>query len=217
MATNNIFYPLDLRIGSSGSPSLGIGVGVNFIVETSNGNFETGAVLDIVTTDVTSTSEDFDWVFKSMLNGASSDEKFRITSDGRLYGKFLHNNGGSLTGTTNQYIASGTFTPTISNTANISTNTARTAQWIRVGNVVTFSGNVSISTTSTSISANFDISLPITSSFSTIYQAGGAGGMYNNTPIQVRSNNGSNTALVVFISNSTSTSDLSYTIQYEIV
>jgi hypothetical protein len=83
-ATNTVSNVLTLTSQSSGTPAAGIGAGIALIAETAAGNNETGAVIHAVTTDVTSTSEDFDLVFKTMQAGAAADEKFRITSDDKL-------------------------------------------------------------------------------------------------------------------------------------
>jgi hypothetical protein len=83
-----------------------------------------------------------------------------LTDDGRLYGTALHNNAGAVTGVVNQYIASGTYTPTVSNTNNIVSTTPGVFQWNRVGNVVTISGFILISTTGTG-TTDFDFTLPI--------------------------------------------------------
>src|SRR5581483_11126649 len=95
-----------------------------------------GSIIESVSTNVTSSSEAFDLVLKTMSAGTAAAEKLRVTSDGRIYGKALHNNPGSVSGTTNQYIASGTYTPSISSTNNIASNAPQSCQWIRVGNVV---------------------------------------------------------------------------------
>jgi hypothetical protein len=77
----------------------------------------------------------------------NNTQKLVITSDGRLYGTALHNNVGSVTGSTNQYIASGTRTATADNLSNCDTVTPLTEQWMRVGNVVTVSGGVEVDPT----------------------------------------------------------------------
>lgn len=99
-----------------------------------------------------------------------------ITSDGRLYGTALHNNAGAVTGTTNQYIASGTYTPTLANIANTTSRSAGVWQWMRVGNVVTVSGRITAATsasggTGTSVSATLPIALA--GSFGSSSQIGG--------------------------------------------
>lgn len=59
-------------------------------------------------------------------------------------------------------IASGTYTPTLTNVTNITSSTADKFQWMRVGNVVTVSGRVNIQNTATGAS-ELGISLPIAS------------------------------------------------------
>ena len=108
-----------------------------------------------------------------------ANERMRITSDGRLYGLSLHNNAGAVTGTTNQYIASGTYTPTITSISNIDSTTAKVCQWMRVGNVVTVSGAVAIDATSNTSDVKIGISLPIASALTLPEQLGGAGGINN--------------------------------------
>src|SRR6185436_6011021 len=135
---------------------------------------EEGAIIEAVTTDVTSTSEDFDLVFKTMAAGATATEKLRITSTGNLYGTALHNNATCPTGATNQYIASGTYTPTLTGVTNVAASTAYTCQWMRVGNVVTVSGQVDIDATlAASTATELGISLPIASSLTADEQVGG--------------------------------------------
>jgi hypothetical protein len=95
-----------------------------------------------------------------------------VASDGRLYGSALHNTG-TVTGTTNQYIASGTYTPTLTNVTNVAASTARLCQWIRVGNVVTVSGQLDIDLTTTLLASEIGMSLPIASALTTAYQLGG--------------------------------------------
>ncbi len=113
---------------------------------------------------------------------ANGVERFRVTSDGRLYGTALHNNAGAVTGTTNQYMASGTYTPTLTNTTNIAASSITTAwQWIRVGNVVTVSGHANADPTTASTASTLGISLPIASNFAAAGNAGGQGVRIKNT------------------------------------
>ena len=98
------------------------------------------------------------------------------TSNGRLYGTALHNNSGAVTGTTNQYIASGTYTPTLADVSNTSARTAYQGQWMRVGNVVTVSGTLDLMATLISTATRVSITLPIASTFTTSYQCSGTAG-----------------------------------------
>lgn len=92
----------------------------------------------------------------------------RLTLDeaGRVYGTALHNNTSGITGTTNQFIGSGTWTPTTSGLSNVSSAVAEAGQWIRVGNVVVCSGRVNPTVTAVG-NAVFRISLPVTSNITT--------------------------------------------------
>lgn len=75
---------------------------------------------------------------------------------------------------TDNQSASGTYTPTLTNTTNIGASTARLATYMRVGNTVTVAGQLDIDPTATG-AVLLGISLPIASNFSTAYQLGGVG------------------------------------------
>lgn len=109
--------------------------------------------------------------------GSSVPERLRITSDGRLYGTALHNNAGAVTGTTNQYIASGTYTPVLTNVANVAASTMRATQWIRIGNVVHVAGLMDIDPTAVAVTS-FRITLPIASNLASAFQLGGVGAYF---------------------------------------
>jgi fibronectin-binding autotransporter adhesin len=81
-ATNTVTQAIRLDSQSSGTPAAGIGVGMEFAAETSAGNTEVGATIEAITTDVTSTSEDFDLVIKLMIAGAAAAEVARFKSTG---------------------------------------------------------------------------------------------------------------------------------------
>ena len=105
---------------------------------------------------------------------SNSTKRLVITSSGNLYGTALHNNATSPTGTTNQYIASGTYTPTATAAANISSATPQVFQWIRVGNVVSVSGVVAITpTTGANTLTRIGISLPIASAMTAVTNCAG--------------------------------------------
>jgi len=79
-AANTVLDVLRVDRQSSGTPAVGIGVGIEFAVETAAGNTEIGATIEAITTDVTAASEDFDLVFKTMAAGAAASEAMRIKS-----------------------------------------------------------------------------------------------------------------------------------------
>lgn len=98
-----------------------------------------------------------------------------VTDDGRVYGTALHNNAGAVTGTTNQYVASGTYTPTYTGVDNCDSVSAFECQWLRVGNVVTVSGIVNVDATNAASGVRFRATLPIASSLAAARQLAGVG------------------------------------------
>ena len=106
-----------------------------------------------------------------LYNAATATINFGIKSDGRMYGNALHNVG-TVTGTTDQFIASGTYTPTLTSVTNVAASTAYTCQWIRVGNVVTVSGKFDLDVTAAG-ATELGISLPIASNFANASNLGG--------------------------------------------
>lgn len=98
---SGVSYPVSVVHTTSGTPSTGIGTGIQFITETANDNNEIGMSIESVSTDLTSTSEDFNFVLKLMTNGAAPTTKLTVTSagDATLVGD-LQVQGGDLT--TNQ-------------------------------------------------------------------------------------------------------------------
>jgi len=82
--TTTVISPLSVTRTSSGTPAAGIGAGLDFVVETAAANNEIGAVLKAVTTDVSSTAEDFDFTFNLMEGGSTAAEKMRLESNGNL-------------------------------------------------------------------------------------------------------------------------------------
>lgn len=99
--------------------------------------------------------------------------KMTVTADGRLYGSALHNNAGAVTGTAAQYIASGTYTPTLSSGLNVASSISAKAQWIRVGNVVHVTGQLFVTPTATG-QIILNLTLPIASTFTADSDCGGA-------------------------------------------
>lgn len=140
-----------------------------------------------------------------LILGSGGVEQVHLTNDGRLYGKNLHNNAGSVTGTATQYIASGTYTPSLTNGANVAASTAYACQWMRVGNVVTVSGRVDIDPTAAgAASTTLDISLPIASNLALTGQLGGTAvdNSNANTAAAIAPNTVNDRATLGFLANS---------------
>lgn len=155
-------------------------------------------------------------VFTTHPDGGSPTERLRITSDGRLYGTALHNNAGAVTGTTNQYIASGTYTPTISNTVNIDSSSGAVTQWIRVGNVAHVSGVATIDPTSSSSATSFDLTLPIASTLTAVSSLNGVGAYQGSSivPVVITKNGGNDKANLAFVAPSNTSATLYFTFSY---
>lgn len=67
----------------------------------------------------------------------------------------------------------GEWTPTITNGANVSTSTPHSGNYVRIGNKVMFSGQIDVTPTLAATATDFEISLPIASNFTSIYDANG--------------------------------------------
>lgn len=71
---------------------------------------------------------------------------------------------------------SGTYTPTLTNNSNITTSTATTAKYTRIGNIVTVSGSLYVDFT-TSGFVSVELSLPIASDLANDYDVSGTANM----------------------------------------
>lgn len=97
-------------------------------------------------------------------------------------------------------LQSGTYTPTLTNSTNISASTAFACQYMRVGNTVTVSGRVDIDVTTASTSSILRMTLPVNTAFTAREQAGGTASTYSfsGDVIAIRGNQ-SSSAYVEFI------------------
>lgn len=80
---------------------------------------------------------------------------------------------GQLASTDISGLASGVYTPTLTNVANIAASTAYECQYLRSGSTVCVSGKVDIDPTLTATSTQLGISLPIASNFGTAQDCAG--------------------------------------------
>ena len=74
--------------------------------------------------------------------------------------------------TTDGNVFSGTYTPTLANLVNITAGSTYVCQYMRVGNIVTVSGKITLTSTTTA-NNTFNMSLPIPSGFSAQEQCAG--------------------------------------------
>ncbi len=150
----------------------------------------------------------------------STTQHFTVTSDGRLYGSALHNNGGAVTGPTNQYLASGTYTPTRSAEVNMDGNvTTLQAQWMRVGNVVTVSGRFTADPTTATLATSFEITLPIASNLGAAEDAAGTAfcGNIVSMGAEIIGVAANDTAKIQWKASDVTSQTWSYTFTYEII
>lgn len=164
----------------------------------------------------------------ALLLGSTTDtgEQLQVTGDtviktGRLYGTALHNNASALTGTTNQYVGSGTYTPSGTGLTNVSALTPSAAQWTRVGNVVTVSGSVSVTPTAGApTKTTFNLTLPIASNFTATNQVGGAGGRNLAAQVEaalVLADATNDQATIAFMATATGAATLYYSYTYVVL
>lgn len=113
-------------------------------------------------------------------------------------------------------VFSGTYVPSLTNTTNVAASTAYSCQYMRVGNVVTVSGQVDIDPTAAG-AVVLRMSLPITSSFTATRQAGGAGGTAAAEAVRIAAI--ASTSVVGFYYTATSTANnaVAFTFTYQIV
>lgn len=147
-ATNTVTPVLQLDSESSGTPANGIGVSLEMAAETAAGNTEIGVVLEAVTTDVTSTSEDFDLVVKNMAAGATAAETLRVASTGDVTAKtgniLIDTAGKGLTvksGSNAKIGVTGAFPGGNPNTVTVS-NTSVTSNSIILVSAMSFTGGL---------------------------------------------------------------------------
>jgi hypothetical protein len=114
---------------------------------------------------------------------------------------------------------SGTYTPTLTNGANVAASTPRLARWARLGNVVTVFGQLEIDPTLAATVTYIDISLPVASSFSSGYQgAGVAAALALSLSGSVGAVNGSTVVRLAFVSTADVANNAwSYSFSYDVV
>ncbi|MFZ9320364.1 MAG: hypothetical protein ACO245_04795 [Ilumatobacteraceae bacterium] len=135
-------------------------------------------------------------IFVKVDNGYEIDELHNVYAPSPANGNTLIYNSTTSRWESSSHIASGTYTPTLTNVTNVAASTAAVCQWLRVGTTVTVSGTVQIDPTAAGNTV-LNMSLPVASNFTAATQAGGT----FSTTTAGQSDNGSivaNTASDVF-------------------
>jgi hypothetical protein len=78
--TNTVSFPIKLVHGTTGTPQLGIGTGIQLITETTDGVNRIGATIESITTDINSSTEDFDFVIRQMIAGNAAVQTLKLNS-----------------------------------------------------------------------------------------------------------------------------------------
>jgi hypothetical protein len=120
-----------------------------------------------------------------------------------------------------QTITSGTYTPTITNGANVASSIAYTCQYMRVGSTVTVSGAVTIVPTATTTATKLRLSLPVTSNFAAFENAGGSGALNHATrtviPLTIAAVPSTSVVEVSCTSQDTFTNIFNFSFTYQII
>lgn len=112
----------------------------------------------------------------------------------------------------------GTYTPTLTSVANLDSTNAFAANYMRVGNVVTVSGRISVDPTASGTTTTVGISLPVASDFGAIEDCGGvsaAGEFAESGAIVADTTN--NRATLTFQSASTASHTIAFTFTYRVI
>jgi hypothetical protein len=120
---------------------------------------------------------------QSVVAGLAANGQLGVDASGRVYGTALHNNAAGVAGST-QFIASGTYTPTITPGANVAASLAYVHSWIRIGSVVHVAGKVDITPTAANADTQLGVSLPIASNFGSSELLAGCGAAPLANPMQ---------------------------------
>jgi len=152
----------------------------------------------------------------STLNGYANVVEF--DENGNIRAARVHNNLTAQGGATEQDIRSGTYTPTLFNTTNVAASTARKAQWLRLGNVVTVSGQLDIDPTGIG-AVLLGISLPVASDFATAFQLGGTASSMAiaNESAGLEADATNNRASLKYVAVDTTNHTMAYTFTYVVI
>lgn len=105
--------------------------------------------------------------------GINGTERFKVTDTGGIQ---IARTAVTAPATADGNIYSGTYTPTLTNVTNVAASTASECQYMRVGNVVSISGQFIVQVTTGGSAFTLGISLPIASDFAAQRNAGGSFG-----------------------------------------
>lgn len=115
-------------------------------------------------------------------------------------------------------ILPGTYTPTLTNVANLDGSTAFDLQYVRIGSFVVVSGQVNMDPTANATQTTLGISLPIASAFTSVIQLGGtSAGIVVNSSGSIRADDTNDRAQLSYISQTTANHTHTLIFAYQIL
>lgn len=151
-SNSSMSYPLSIRHSATGNPGAGIGTGLQFITETSGNNNEIGTIFESLTTDVTPTSETFEFILRLMTNGATAAQALRVSNNRVTVGAanttttITTNGTGSLVLSTNNNTNTGNITISQGANGNITLEPSGTGV-VNIQKTTNITGNLTVSGT----------------------------------------------------------------------
>lgn len=120
--------------------------------------------------------------------------------------------------TGNGNIGWGTYTPTLTNVADLDASTAYVCQYMRVGNVVTVSGKVDVDPTAGATETRLGLSLPIASNFTANQQLAGIGhSLADDETAAIYADTTNDRAELYFTSVGTASHEMFFTFTYQVI
>jgi hypothetical protein len=144
---------------------------IRFIGRDGADNAHVYAEIKATAPDVTNLLEDGELTLSAL--GSNGVLKY-VASGGHEFTGPVNAANLNTTGTAGN-VHSGTYTPTLTNVANVDASTANSCTFSRVGNLVTVEGVINIDATAAATDTEVGLSLPIASNFTAITQLAGAG------------------------------------------
>lgn len=116
-------------------------------------------------------------------------------------------------------VTSGTYTPTLTNRANLDGSSADQCQWARVGQMVTVSGRVLVDPTLTATTTALGISLPVASNLGASSDVGGAAfsSQVAGHGAAIDAETSADTARMVWVSSDINERPMSFVFMYEVI
>lgn len=223
--TNTIDEVIRVSRNTSGTPAAGLGGYIGFTGEVSDNSLQDMGRLSFAWTDVTLGTRTSNFTVNT-TNSGSSAARFTVKGSGQLQGNGYGS--GTFTGTPTQsaqfdasgniiegpVLASSTFSPALTNTANISSSATFQGQYLRVGNTVTLSGQFTIDPVATTTLTQLTFTVPIASTLGAAENLSGTASD-GNLSAKIYSN-GTGSGILEFNSVGTTATTWTYTLTYTI-